>query len=191
MLLFSFYFCETINIIYYYFYSCGGEISTLNMMMILMNWSISSWYIYTNDLYNLTKENRAIIEIWCKIQVFHATLCFVIITIRLSTTCRDTFLLALRHVVQDPNCRTIQRSSWLLRSRLVYCWNLNGTLVTKFYLVQYPFCLWMITSPRAVKLTKTVSKNSHKEAPVFFILIKLIANGNGWTFGGGNRENTE
>ena len=76
-----------------------------------MNRSISGWYIYTNDFYNLTKENRAIIELWCKVQVCHATLRFVIITIRFSNTFGDTFLLALRHVVQDPNCRTIRGSS--------------------------------------------------------------------------------
>ena len=66
-----------------------------------------------------------------------------------------------------PNTRKIWGSSWLLRARLVYCWNSTGTKVTKFSLLSYPFRLWMITSPQSMAFTETWSKISHQEAPVF------------------------
>ena len=51
---------KIINLIYYYYYFTDGGVPTLNMLMVFMNWSISSWSIYTKDVYNLTTETRAI-----------------------------------------------------------------------------------------------------------------------------------
>ena len=52
-----------------YFYVCG--ISNLNRLIIFVRWYSLS--IYTNDLSNL-KVKRAILELWCKVQVYHAKL---------------------------------------------------------------------------------------------------------------------
>ena len=56
----------------------GGGIPTLNMLMIFMEGYSSCWYIYTKYVSNLKTEKRAIFELWCKVQVCHATLCLLI-----------------------------------------------------------------------------------------------------------------
>ena len=55
----------------------GGDITTLNTLMNFMNWSRSSWYIYTKGVSHLKIEKCYKFKNLCKVQVSHATLCFI------------------------------------------------------------------------------------------------------------------
>ena len=59
------------------FEKTGGGIRTLNMLIVLVDWYSSSWYIYTKDISILTTDYCAIFEVWCKLQVCHAPLCSI------------------------------------------------------------------------------------------------------------------
>ena len=54
----------------------GGGIPNLNMLIVFMNLYISIWSIYTKDLSYLTAYKRAIIELWCTVQVCHVNYIF-------------------------------------------------------------------------------------------------------------------
>ena len=66
------------------------------------------------------------------------------------------------------NTRTIRGSFWFLMASLFYCWNATSTQVSKFSLMRYPFCLWMITSHRVVVFIESGSKTLNEKAPVFY-----------------------
>ena len=88
--------------------------------------------------------------------------------------------------------RTIRGSSWLLRARLVYCWNLTGTKVTNFSLLRHPFCIWMITSPWAVAFTENILRISHQKKRLCFVIpVKLLANGTERMLGRESHDKTE
>ena len=55
----------------------GRGVPTLNMMIILVNWSSSSCSIYNKHVSVLTTEERDIFELWCEVQVYYAPLCSV------------------------------------------------------------------------------------------------------------------
>ena len=59
---------------YIYIYIFVGGIPTLNIWMVFMKCPSSSWSIYTKYVSNFTEENRAIFELYCKVQICHETM---------------------------------------------------------------------------------------------------------------------
>ena len=53
-------------------FSGSDEIPTLDRLMIFMNWYSQS--IHTKDVSTFTTERCDILELWCEVQVYHATL---------------------------------------------------------------------------------------------------------------------